>query len=57
MINDIIKQQVNNFKRFLEKEQKNLLLVKTDRNGEIVMPTMDELLRFDTTGIQKNAKK
>ena len=33
MINEIIKQQVNNFKRFLEKEQKNLLLVKTDRNG------------------------
>jgi len=36
-----------NFKKYLEKEQKNLLLIKTGANGEIILPTIEELLKFD----------
>ena len=53
MVSDLINTQVMNFKKYLEKEQKNLLLVKTGKNGEIIMPSIEELLRFDTSGITK----
>ena len=46
----MINQQVMNFKKYLEKEQKNLLLIKTGKNGEIVLPTIEELLKFNQGG-------
>jgi hypothetical protein len=46
---------VTNFKKHLEKEQKNLMAGA--RSGEVKMPTIQELLEFDTTGIKKGMKK
>ena len=50
VVSDLINQQVMNFKKYLEKEQKNLLLIKTGKNGEIVLPTIEELLKFNQGG-------
>jgi hypothetical protein len=36
-----------NFKKYLEKEQSNLLLIRTGKNGEVILPTIEELLKFD----------
>jgi len=33
----------------LENEEKNLILVKTDKKGEILMPCIDDLLKLDTS--------
>lgn len=46
-----------NFKKYLEKEQKNLLLVKTGKNGEIILPTIEELLKYDQAGNKEHNSK
>lgn len=43
-----------NFKKYLEKEQKNILLIKTGKNGEVILPTIEELLKFDHSGVKRD---
>ena len=47
---ELVRQQVSNFKKYLEKEQKNLTSAQS-------MPTIEELLEFTTTGIKKGTNK